>query len=519
MAEGVQVKSTAQSPSTGELVKGLGLFDSTMIVAGSMIGSGIFIVSSDIAHQVQSPGLLILVWVASGIMTIIAALSYGELAAAMPHAGGQYVYLRESLGRIWGFLYGWTMLLVIQTATIAAVAIAFAKFTALLFPWFSASAWIGRSATFGPWQFWFGSLGPYHVGLNRQNLLAILSIVLLTWVNTRGLRLGKIVQNIFTVTKTGSLAVLVLLGFWFSTPEARSANFNSFWRHAGWSALHAYPPDSPTRMIGTITLIGVAMVGSLFAMDAWNNITFTAAEVKNPHRNLPLALAMGTGLVVLLYVLANFAYLRVLPLAGNPHGATAIARGIEYASDERVATAALQVIFGPAGAILMALAILISTFGCNNGLILSGARIYYAMAKDGVFFKSVGTVSRRHVPAVALVVQCVWASLLCLSGTYRQLLDFLIFAVVIFYILTLTGLFVLRWKRPDMPRPYRAIGYPVLPAIYLVMAAFLEVQLLRYKPQYTWPGVIIVLLGVPVYAIWRLQSRPEPAAERAAGDA
>jgi APA family basic amino acid/polyamine antiporter len=283
--------------------------------------------------------------------------------------------------------------------------------------------------------------------------------------------------------------------------------------------MHAYPPDAPTRMIGTITLIGVAMVGSLFAMDAWNNITFTAAEVKNPHRNLPLALAMGAGLVVLLYVFANFAYLRVLPLAGNPHGVTAIARGIEYASDERVATAALQVIFGPAGAIVMALAILISTFGCNNGLILSGARIYYAMAKDGVFFKSVGTVSRRHVPAVALIVQCVWASLLCLSGTYSQLLDFLIFAVVIFYILTLTGLFVLRWKRPDMPRPYRAIGYPVLPAIYLVMAVFLEVQLLRYKPQYTWPGVIIVLLGVPVYAIWRLQSRPEPAAERASGDA
>jgi APA family basic amino acid/polyamine antiporter len=508
MAEGVQVNSTAQSPSTGELVKGLGLFDSTMIVAGSMIGSGIFIVSSDIAHQVQSPGLLILVWLASGVMTIIAALSYGELAAAMPYAGGQYVYLRESLGQIWGFLYGWTMLLVIQTATIAAVAIAFAKFTALIFRWFSADAWIGKAGTFGPWQFWFGSLGPYHVGLNRQNMLAILSIVLLTWVNTRGLRLGKIVQNIFTVTKTGSLAVLVLLGFWFTTAVARSANFTAFWRHAGWSVTHPYPPDSPTKMIGTLTLIGVAMVGSLFSMDAWNNVTFTAAEVKNPHRNLPLALAMGTGMVVLLYVLANFAYLRVLPLSGDPNGATALARGIEYAADQRVATAALQVIFGPVGAILMALAILISTFGCNNGLILSGARIYYAMAKDGVFFRSVGNVSKRHVPAIALVVQCVWAALLCLSGTYSQLLDFLIFAVVIFYILTLTGLFVLRWKRPDMPRPYRAIGYPVLPAIYLIMAVFLEIQLLRYKPQYTWPGLIIVLLGVPVYAVWRLLSKP-----------
>lgn len=518
MAEGIEVNSAAHSSSTGEFVKGLGLFDSTMIVAGSMIGSGIFIVSSDIAHQVQSPGLLVLVWIASGVMTIIAALSYGELAAAMPHAGGQYVYLRESLGQIWGFLYGWTMLLVIQTATIAAVAIAFAKFTALIFPWFSASAWIGDSGIFGPWHFWFGALGPYHVGLNRQNLLAILSIILLTWVNTRGLRLGKIVQNVFTVTKTGSLAVLVLLGFWFSTAVARSANFHAFWRHAGWSVMHPYPPDSPTRMIGTLTLIGVAMVGSLFAMDAWNNITFTAAEVKNPHRNLPLALAMGTGLVVLLYVLANFAYLRVLPLSGDPHGVTTLARGIEYAADERVATAALQVIFGPIGAILMALAILVSTFGCNNGLILSGARIYYAMAKDGVFFRSVGNLNRRHVPAIALVVQCVWASLLCLSGTYSQLLDFLIFAVVIFYILTLTGLFVLRWKRPEMPRPYRAVGFPVLPAIYLVMAVFLEIQLLRYKPQYTWPGLIIVLLGVPVYAIWRLQMRPDALSQRARED-
>jgi basic amino acid/polyamine antiporter, APA family len=513
MAREAQVNGAGAAGT--ELVKGLGLFDSTMIVAGSMIGSGIFIVSTDIAHQVQSPGLLILVWIASGVMTIIAALSYGELAAAMPYAGGQYVYLRESLGQIWGFLYGWTMLLVIQTATIAAVAIAFAKFTAVILPWFSASAWIGRTGTFGPWQFWFGSLGPYHVGLNRQNLLAILSIVLLTWVNTRGLRLGKIVQNIFTVTKTGSLAALVLLGFWFATAAARSANFVSFWRHAGWSAMHAYPPDSPTRMIGTLTLVGVAMVGSLFSMDAWNNITFTAAEVKNPHRNLPLALAMGSGTVVLLYVLANFAYLRVLPLAGNPHGATALTRGMEFAADERVATAALQVIFGPAGAIVMALAILISTFGCNNGLILSGARIYYAMAKDGVFFRSVGTVNRRHVPAIALTVQCIWASLLCLSGTYSQLLDFLIFAVVIFYILTLTGLYVLRWKRPEMPRPYRAIGYPVLPAIYLAMAVFLEIQLLRYKPQYTWPGLIIVLLGVPVYAAWRLLSKPETMDQRA----
>jgi APA family basic amino acid/polyamine antiporter len=491
-----------------ELVKGLGLFDATMLVIGSMIGSGIFIVSADIAHQVQSPGLLLAVWVVSGLMTLICALSYGELAAAMPRAGGQYVYLRESLGPLAGFLYGWTMLLVIQTATIAAVAIAFAKFTAVLAPWFSASQWIWKLGTFGPWQLWFGSLGPYNIGLNRQNLLAIASIVFLTWINTLGLRLGKIVQNVFTVAKIGSLAALVLLGLWFSSETARTANFVDFWRGAGLSAWHPYPPDNPTWMISTLTLVGVAMVGSLFSMDAWNNVTFTAGEVKNPSRNLPLSLALGTGTVILLYTLANLAYLRVLPLAGDPHGARALARGIEFASDGRVATAVAEVIVGPRGSVWMALAILISTFGCNNGLILSGARIYYAMAKDRLFFASAARVNSHHAPAIALGVQCAWASILCLSGTYGQLLDFLIFAVVIFYILTLLSLFLLRIRRPDIDRPYRAIGYPVLPALYIAMATFFEIELLRYKPQYTWPGLIIVLLGVPVYALWQWAGKP-----------
>ncbi|HVB57881.1 MAG TPA: amino acid permease [Candidatus Acidoferrales bacterium] len=507
MGQQAQTIGAARGSAGSELVKGLGLFDSTMLVVGSMIGSGIFIVSADIAHQVQSPGLLILVWIAAGVMTSIGALSYGELAAAMPHAGGQYVYLRESLGPMWGFLYGWTMLLVIQTATIAAVAIAFAKFTAVIAPWFSAADWIWKIGTFGPWQLWFGSLGPYSVGLNRQNLLAIVSIVLLTWINMRGLSFGKIVQNVFTVAKVCSLAALVILGFWFSTAAARTVNFTGFWRNAGLSLAHPYPPDHPGWMIGTLTLVGVAMVGSLFAMDAWNNVTFTAAEVKNPGKDLPRSLILGTGIVVVLYTLANFAYLRVLPISGDPNGATSLARGIEFAADGRVATAVLAIIFGPAGAVLMAAAILISTFGCNNGLILSGARIYYAMAKDRLFFQSAGNVNRHSVPSTALIVQGVWASVLCLSGTYSQLLDFLIFAVLIFYILTLSGLFLLRWKRPDMNRPYRAFGYPVLPALYLIMAVFIEVQLLRYKPQYTWPGLIIVLLGIPVYAIWRLQSK------------
>jgi len=437
---------------------------------------------------------------------MIGALSYGELAAAMPRAGGQYVYLRESLGPLWGFLYGWTMLLVIQTATIAAVSISFAKFTGVMVPWFSASAWIWKFGTFGPWNFWFGALGPYNVGLNTQNLLAIASIVFLTWLNTHGLKVGKIVQNVFTVTKTATLTGLVLLGIFFSTAAAREVNFTNFWRNAGLRMMHPYPPGEAIWTIGTLTLIAVAMVGALFSADAWNNVTFTAGEVKNPSRNLPLSLFLGTLIVTTLYVLVNVTYLRVLPIAGDPHGATAIARGIQYASESRVGTAVAEVAFGPAGAVVMAIAILISGFGCNNGLILAGARIYYAMAKDGVFFKSVGKVNRFHAPAAALVVQCIWASVLCLSGTYSQLLDFLIFAVLIFYILTLTGLFVLRRTRPDMVRPYRAFGYPYLPALYLVMAIFIEIQLLRYKPQYTWPGLIIVLLGLPVYAIWRFRA-------------
>jgi len=498
-----RAEALATSSGSPELIKGLGLFDSTMLVAGSMIGSGIFLVSADIARQVQSPGLLLMVWAASGLMTIIGALSYGELAAAMPKAGGQYVYLRESLGPLWGFLYGWTMLLVIQTATIAAVAISFAKFTGVMFPYFSAQGWIWKFGTFGPWTFWFGALGPYNVGLNTQNMLAIASIVVLTWLNTQGLRIGSIVQNVFTVAKTGTLAALSLLGMFFATQAARSGNFVGFWRNAGWHTAHAYPPGQSTWMIGTVSLVAVAMVGSLFSADAWNNITFTAAEVKNPSRNLPLSLLLGAGLVTGLYLLVNFTYLRVLPLMGDPAGLTPIARGIQYAAQDRVGTAVAETVFGPVGAVMMAIAILISGFGCNNGLILSGARIYYAMAKDGLFFKAVGKVNKHHAPAAALVIQGIWCSVLCLSGTYGQLLDFLIFAVLIFYILTLGGLIVLRVKRPDMPRPYRAFGYPVLPLIYIAMAVFIEVQLLRYKPQYTWPGLIIVILGVPVYWLWK----------------
>jgi len=496
----------AVEASKVELVKGLGLLDATMIVVGSMIGSGIFIVSADIARQVASPGLLILVWLMTGVMTMIGALSYGELAAAMPQAGGQYVYLRESLGPLWGFLYGWSMLIVIQTATIAAVAIAFAKFTGVLFPWFSSTDWLWRMGTLGPYRMWFGELGPYNVGLNTQNLLAIVSIILLTWVNTRGLRTGARVQNVFTFAKTGALLGLIVLGFLFATGVARGANFTDFWRGVSLSATHAYTVGSETFWVGTLTLIGVAMVGSLFASDAWNNVTFTAGEVKNPSRNLPLSLALGAGAVTVIYILANLSFLSVLPLGGDAAGAGVVDRGIQFAAEDRVGTAAAEVIFGSSGAIIMAVAIMVSTFGCNNGLILAGARIYYAMARDGLFFRSVGSVNRHHVPGVALVVQGVWASALCLSGTYSQLLDFIIFAVMVFYILTIGGLFVLRVRQPGLPRPYRAFGYPVLPALYIVLALFIEVQLLRYKPQYTWPGLILVALGIPVYFLWRRTS-------------
>jgi len=492
----------SQVAATG-LVKRLGLIDASMIVAGSMIGSGIFIVSAGIARQVGSPGLLLVVWLATGLMTIMGALCYAELAAAMPFAGGEYVFLRESLGRLWGFLYGWATLLVIQTATIAAVAIAFASFTGVLLPWFSGSVWIWKLGTFGPYKMWFGLLGPYNVGLNSQNFLAISSIIFLTWINSRGLRTGAVVQNIFTAAKIAALGGLTLLGFAFATQAARNANFTDFWRNANFFELHAYQGGQQTVWVSTATLVGLAMVGALFSSSAWTNVTYVASEVKKPKRNLPLALALGTGIVTLLYVLANVAYLKVLPLIGTANAGSVFERGIQFAAGDRVGTAVAEAIVGSSGAALVAIAVMISTFGCNNGLILAGARVYYAMAKDGLFFRGVGEVNRHNTPWVALWMQCIWACILCLSGTYGQLLEFLVFAVVLFYILTVLGLFVLRFRRPDMERPYRVFGYPVLPGLYLLLALFIEVQLLRYKPQFTWPGLAIILSGVPVYWFWQ----------------
>ena len=477
----------------------MGLFSATAIVMGSMIGSGIFIVSADMSRTLGSPALLIATWLVTAAMTIIGALSYGELAAMMPKAGGQYVYLREALGPIWGFLYGWTLFLVIQTGTIAAVGVAFGKFLGVFFPGVSAGNWL--------WH-----VGAGNVGLNTANLAAIVVISLLTVLNTLGVRFGAAVQNVFTSAKVLALLAVVLVGLVAKNAAAIAANFgagwHAFWSGAGLGTAHAVQVGTggPTVLVGALTVVAVVQVGSLFSSDAWNNVTFTAGEIQNPRRNLPLSLAIGTGLVLLLYLACNFVYLSVLPLAGDAAATTVVGRGIAYAAQDRVATAVMEVAFGALGAKLMAGAILVSTFGCVNGMLLAGARVYYAMSQDGLFFRAVGRLSPRSgTPVNSLWVQWAWTCLLCLSGSYGQLLDYVIFAVLIFYILTIVGLFVLRRTRPDAPRPYRAFGYPVLPALYVVLASWISVVLLRYKPQYTWPGLILVLLGVPVYLVWKRQ--------------
>jgi APA family basic amino acid/polyamine antiporter len=416
------------------------------------------------------------------------------LAAMMPRAGGQYVYLRQAYGPLWGFLYGWSLFLVIQTGTIAAVAVAFSRYLGVLMPAVSPTVWLVPPVNLS---------ANYALSLSTQQGVAILLVVALTFINTRGLRIGKLIQNVFTSAKTLSLIILIVIGCLVGrNPEVVKANFSQPWAPQGVSEIQ---PDlsfiagvvATGGAFGLFVAFCVAQVGSLFSSDAWNNITFTAGEVKNPRRNLPLSLALGTGLVTALYLLANLAYLCLLPLAQ-----------IQHAPDDRVATAAMDAVFHGAGPVIMAVAIMISTFGCNNGIILSGARVYYAMAKDGLFFRSVAKLHPTYkTPAVSLMLQMIWTCMLCVSGSYGQLLDYITFAVLVFYILTIVGLFVLRRTRPRAERPYRALGYPVLPAIYIVMAFFIDVVLLRYKPQYTWPGLMIVLLGVPVYYMWSGKSR------------
>jgi len=464
--------------SSPGFVKAMTLTDATMLVAGSMIGSGIFIVSADMARTLGSPFWLLVAWLLTGVMTMLGALAYGEMAAMYPRAGGQYVFLREAMGPLMGFLYGWTLFVVIQTGTIAAVGVAFGRFLGVLWPAITPDrfAWFPQFDVQTPG-------GLIELGLTPQRLVALLTIWLLTWVNLRGVKEGKFVQTTLSIVKTGALAALILLGLTIGrNAEAVAVNFGSGFFSGGVG------PGGFSSVF--VIAFGAALVGSLFSSDAWHGVTSTAAEVKDATRNLPRALVMGTGLVTVLYLLANVSYLSVLPFDQ-----------LQNAPQDRVGTAVAEHIFGASGATLMAIAILVSTFGCNNGLILAGARVYWAMAKDGLFFRKAGTLSRTGVPAWALVAQAIWTSVLCLTGTYGQLLDYVIFAALIFYAMTTAGLFVLRVKRPDVPRPYKAVGYPFLPALYIVLASFVAIVLLiadKTRAQ-AIPGLVVVLLGVPVY--------------------
>ncbi|HEX9349216.1 MAG TPA: amino acid permease [Gemmatimonadales bacterium] len=465
-------------PKRVEFVRAISRLDATALVVGSMIGSGIFIVSGSITREVHSPGLLLLVWILSGVVTLLGAVTYGELAAMYPKAGGNYVYLREGISPLFGFLYGWTLFTVIQTATIAAVAIAFARFTAVLFPALSETVFLG------------GTVGGYNLGVSWQRLFAIASVIVLTWINVRGVRTAAIIQTSLTAIKTAALAALIVLGLAIGrNAEAIAANFGAnFWPAGGFT-------------LALVPVIVAAMVGSLFSMDAWNNVGFAGAELKNPEKDIPFAMAAGVLLVVTLYVLANVAYLNVLPIDTIAQTWTE--------GRPPVGTAAMQQMFGQGGLTIMAIAIMISTFGCNNGLILSGARVYYAMARDNLFFAKAGELHPTYrTPALALIVQAVWTCLLALSGTYNDLLNYIIFAAVLFYMVTVIGLLILRVKRPDLPRPVKAPGYPWLPVLYILATGFICVDLLIKKPVYTWPGLIIVALGVPVYYLWRRFAKP-----------
>ena len=468
------------------LRKRVTLFDGVSIVAGAMIGSGIFIVTADIARSVGSPGWLMMVWLITGVITIIGALSYGELAAMMPSVGGQYVYLRESYHPLIGFLFGWTTFLVIQCGSIAAVAVGFAKFTGVIFPWISDSNVLFTVAS---------------LNITSTQLVAIGLIVFLTWLNTRGIVTGKTVQNIFTSTKVIALLGFIVVGLLFTKGvNSLTANKEVFWQASRIGEGGAVIPIAGFALVAAI---GTALVGSLFASDAWYNVTYISGEVINPKRTVPLSLLFGTLLVSGLYLLTNFVYIRILPLHGTPGGVDAIAQGIQFAADDRVATSAMSVIIGDYAAIVMAIFVMISTFGCNQIMILAGPRVYYAMAMDGLFFKRVGSLNARGVPAFALIVQGVWSVLLCLSGTYGNLLDYVIFAVLLFFALTILAIFILRTKRPDIPRPYKAFGYPFIPALYILTTLLIMVILLIYKPNYTFPGLGIVLLGIPVFYLWR----------------
>ena len=478
------------SEKQGHFQRAITLFDAVMIVTGSMIGSGIFIVSADSARQVGSSGWLLVVWLLTGVITMAGAISYGELASMFPKVGGQYVYLRESYNKLVAFLYGWSLFTVIQTGVIAAVAVAFAKFTGVLLPWFSV-----KNVLFQVAGLEFSSV----------QLLAIILIIGITALNAQGVRTGKLIQNVLGSTKLVALALLIVFGVALGiNHEAISANFQDVWTATRFPAPGASFAPLPLSLSGLVVAIGMAMTGSLFSSDSWNNIGFAGEEIVNPERTLVRSMAMGTAIVTVLYILINVVYLLVLPLHGSPEATTVAGRGIQYATDDRVATAVAESVLGQKGAYVMAILIMLSTFGANNGIILSGARAYFAMAQDGLFFPGLARLNAAGVPSRALWAQCLWACLLCLSGSYGQLLNYVMFSVILFYVITIIGIFVLRRTRPDAPRPYRAWGYPVLPAIYVTLASAFCIILLVAPDtaEFSRRGLGLVALGIPVYFLF-----------------
>ncbi len=468
----------------------LTLADAVLIVSGSMIGSGIFIVSAEMTRTITGPGWLLLLWVISGVITVFAALSYGELAGMFPHAGGQYVYLKEAFNPLVGFVYGWTLFLVVQSGTIAAVAVAFAKFAGVLYGPFSEKNILI-------------DLGWYR--LSAAQVVGVVSILVLTLINMRGIHYGKVIARIFSSTKLVALFGLIILGLiFFRNAEVWQSNFGNTWSNMAWSKdAGGQWSWKELSSFGIVTALGAALVGSLFSSDAWNNVTFISGDIENPKRNIPLSLLFGTLIVTVLYVLTNMAYLSLLPVVGDPNGSNVASQGIQFAANDRVGTAAATMIFGTTATVIMAILIMISTFSCNNGIVLSSVRVYQAMARDGLFFNKMKEDNKNGVPGFALWIQFVWAALLTLSGQYGPLLDYVMFGVMLFYILTIAGIFILRRTRPDAERPYRAFGYPVVPVIYIIFAALFCVNLLYTKPENSIPGLIIILAGIPVYFIWR----------------
>lgn len=476
-----------------ETKRSLSLIDTTMLVAGSMIGSGIFIVSADIARTVGSAGWLLVVWILSGVITLFAALSYGELAGMMPQAGGQFVYIKKAFGDLTAFVYGWTVFMVIQTGVIAAVAVAFAKFTGVFIPFFEEGNVILQIVNFK---------------ITSAQLLAIAIIAILTFINSRGIENGKAIQRIFTSAKLIALFTLIIVGVYFGMNKGvLSGNFEN-----AWDAKQFIPGENDSFSfinlsgLALFTALGTAMIGSLFSSDAWNNVTFIAGEVKNPQRNIPLGLFFGVSIVTIIYVLANVAYLCLLPVEGNPGANSVVEQGIMFAQKDRVGTAALFVVFGDIAKYLMAALIMVSTFGCNNGLILAGSRLFQSMASEGLFFKKAAKLNKFSVPSNALVLQGIWSSLLCLSGSYGDLLDYCTFSSLIFYIITIAGIFVLRKKMPDVERPYKAFGYPVIPIIYIILTTLICIDLLIYKTFNTGMGLLIIGIGIPVYFLFKKKS-------------